>query len=202
MNAQEASREAATDHSAEIALVARALDQTGEVLAAVRPDQAGLPTPCASWNVRDLVEHIVDEVHQFAAVTAGGDRGDGRPLTGDGWSAAYREQADALLAAWCAPGAFERTIRFPFGEIPAAMTIGQHVSEMVMHAWDLAKASGQSTKLDTKLGEYTLDWSKNFLTDETRGAEADGMQVGPEIAVGENASLYDRIAAFGGRDPR
>ncbi|MBB6033891.1 TIGR03086 family metal-binding protein [Phytomonospora endophytica] len=190
------------DHTAAIDLVARALDQAGEVLAGVEPGQAALPTPCASWNVRDLVEHLVDEVGQFAAVTAGGTRGPNRPLTGDDWTAAYREQADALLAAWRSPGAFDRVIVFPFGELPAAWTIDQQVAELVIHAWDLAKASGQPTELDRELGEHVLGWAPGVLTGEVRGSEADGMHIGPEVAVDAEAPLYDRLAALGGRDPR
>lgn len=189
------------DHAAAIALVARALDQAGDVLAGVKPDQAELPTPCASWNLRDLVEHIVDEVGQFAAVTSGGTRGPGRPL-GDDWQSAYREQADALLAAWREPGAFDRTITFPFAEMPAAWTIDQQVAELVIHAWDLAKASGQPTELDRELGEHVLAWAPSILTAEVRGAEADGMHIGPEVVLGADASVYDRLAALGGRDPR
>lgn len=191
----------APDHTTEIDLVARALAQTGEVLARVRPDQAGLPTPCASWNVRDLVAHIVDEVHQFATVTAGGERGGALPLDDD-WQSAYREQADALLAAWRSPGAFDRVIKFPFGELPAAWTIDQQVAELVIHAWDLAKSSGQPTELDRELGEHVLGWAPGILTDEVRGSESDGMHIGPEVKVGGDAPLYDRLAALGGRDPR
>ena len=191
-----------TDHDAAIALVAAALDQAGEILARVRPEQAALPTPCASWNVRDLVEHIVDEIHQFALVTAGGTRGKTLPLTTGDWPAAYREQADALLAAWRSPGAFDRTIVFPFAEMPAAWTIDQQVSELVIHAWDLAKATGQPTELDRALGEHVLAWSAGVLTAEVRGSESDGMHIGPEVSVGADASVYDRLAALGGRDPR
>lgn len=189
------------EQTAAIDLVARALDQAGEVLARVRPDQADLPTPCASWTVRDLVAHIVDETGQFAAVTAGGERGGLHPLDDD-WQRSYRAQADALLAAWRSPGAFDRMIKFPFGELPAVWTIDQQVAELVIHAWDLAKATGQPTELDRELGEHVLGWAPSVITAEVRGAESDGMHIGPEVKVGGDAPLYDRLAALGGRDPR
>jgi hypothetical protein len=51
-----------------VALLSRALDQAGAVIAGVRPELALLPSPCRSWDVRTLVDHVVDEVHRFAEV--------------------------------------------------------------------------------------------------------------------------------------
>ncbi|MQY08045.1 TIGR03086 family metal-binding protein [Actinomadura macrotermitis] len=184
-----------------IADLVRALDQTGRVIAAVLPGQATLPTPCRSWDVRALVAHIVDEVHQFAVVTAGGKRHPAGDL-GPDWSAAYQAAADELVAAWRAPGALDRKIRLPFGEVPASWTIDQQLAELVIHAWDVAKATGQPTDLDPALGERALRWGHANLKPEFRGDEADGQHIGPEVSVPEDAPLYDRVAAFGGRDPR
>ena len=54
-----------TAESEPIALLARALDQTGAIISRIRPDQSALPTPCASWDVRALVNHVVLDVQQF-----------------------------------------------------------------------------------------------------------------------------------------
>jgi uncharacterized protein (TIGR03083 family) len=103
-----------------VALLSRALDQTGAVIARVRPEQAALPTPCRSWDVRALVNHVVDEAHRFAEVASAGKRGPSEgDVIGDDWDAAYRTAADALVAAWQQPGALDRTHRLPGGEIPA-----------------------------------------------------------------------------------
>jgi uncharacterized protein (TIGR03086 family) len=114
-----------------ISLLRRALDQTGTVIARVRPEQATLPTPCRSWDLRALVNHVVDEVHQFAAVTGGGKRqhthGD---VIGDDWVGAYRAAAAELLAAWQQPGALDRPHQLPFGEVPATWAVNQHITEL------------------------------------------------------------------------
>ena len=184
------------------ALLSRALDQTGAVIARVRPEQAPLPTPCRSWDVRGLVNHVVDEVHQFARVTSGGNRqninGD---AIGDDWVGAYRAAAAELLAAWQRPGALDRPHRLPFGEVPATWVVSQQITELVVHAWDIAKATGQSTDLDPELGHLALDWGKENLKPEFRGDEAAGYHIGPELPVRGDAPVYDRLAAFGGRDP-
>lgn len=178
-----------------IELVVRALDQAGVVVAKVRPEQAGLPTPCAEWDVRTLVGHLVDEVWRFAESTATGQRGDSDgDVLGDDWAAAFQRAADALLTAWRSPGALERTTRLPGGEVPATWTLGQHVTEIAMHTWDIAVATGQSTDLDPAVGAAALEWGRANLVPEIRGEH-----VGPEVSVVPDAPLYERLAAFGGR---
>ncbi|MDP9870278.1 MULTISPECIES: TIGR03086 family metal-binding protein [Streptosporangium] len=183
-------------------LLSRALDQTGALIAQIRPGQETLPTPCRSWDVRALVNHVVDEMHQFAKVTAGGERRHlGVDVIGEDWSGAYREAAQALLAAWRQSGALEQTQRLSIGEVDAGWAVGQHITELSVHAWDIAKATGQPTDLDPELGQLALDWAGNNLKPEFRGDEADGYQIGPEVKVSDDAPLYDRLAAIGGRDP-
>ncbi|RCG28603.1 TIGR03086 family protein [Sphaerisporangium album] len=190
-----------SDH--QIALLARALDQAGDLVARIRPEQASLPTPCRSWDVRALVNHLVDEVRQFAAVTAGGERDHlGVDVIGDDWEGAYRRAAAELLAAWHLPGARDRPHRLPFGEIAAEWAVGQHTTELVIHAWDIAKATGRSTDLDPDLGQAALDWGRAHIRPEYRGDEPSGGHIAPEVEVPGDAPLYDRVAAFGGRDPR
>src|SRR5215207_1587929 len=181
-----------------IVLLSRALEQTGGVIAGVRPEQATLPTPCRSWEVRTLVNHVVDEVQRFTEVTSSGQRGrsDG-DVIGEDWVGAYRAAAGSLLAAWRQPGALDRTHRLPGGEIPASWAVGKQITELVIHAWDIATATGQSTDLDPELGRLALDWGKENLRPEFRGDEATGHHIGPEVPVRDDAPLYDRIAAFG-----
>ena len=112
-----------------IALLSRALDQAGTAISGVRPEQAALPTPCRSWDVRALVNHIVDDVQRFTASARGGswqERDD--DLIDDDWSAAYRESAASLLAVWQRPGALDATVRLPFGEVPASWQVYQVIS--------------------------------------------------------------------------
>jgi uncharacterized protein (TIGR03083 family) len=128
---------AANDRLSQLSL---ALDQTGAVISRVRPDQAELPTPCRSWDVRSLVNHVVHDVRLFTAAVTGEPRPQGEgDLIGDDWSGAYRQAADGLLAAWNREGALD---------------------------------------------------------------EDGGSAFGPEVAVSADAPIYDRLAAFFGRDPR
>ena len=180
----------------------RAVDQAGAIISRVRPDQAALPTPCRSWDVRALVNHLVHDVQQFTAMASGGKyQKDDTDVIGEDWVGAYATAADALLKAWRREGALDRTVQLPFGEMPATWSVGQQIADLVVHGWDLAKATGQSTELDPELGQLALDWGRENLRPEFRGDEASGRVFGPEVSVPEDAALYDRLAAFWGRDP-
>src|SRR5262249_49773485 len=102
-----------------VVMLGRTLDQTGAVIAAVKPDQADLATPCASFDVRQLINHIVYDARMFAETSQGRDRPPaGEDLIGNDWEGAYDEAAAALLAVWQRPGATEGTIAIPQGELP------------------------------------------------------------------------------------
>jgi uncharacterized protein (TIGR03086 family) len=185
-----------------LGLLARALDQTGALIARARPDQAGLPTPCRSFDVRTLVNHTVLDVQQFTRMVGGASYSKrDEDVIGDDWSGAYRAAADGLLAAWRQPGALERTVQLSFGEMPATWSIGQHIADLAVHAWDIATATGQPTELDPGVGSYALDWGVENLKPPFRGDEASGSSFGPEVPVAGDAPLYDRLAGFFGRDP-
>ena len=189
--------------SGSLDLLERTLAQTGAIIAHVRPGQATLPTPCASWDVRALVNHVVHDVQQFTVTVHGGEWDPpATDVIGDDWEGAFREGAASLLAAWRRPGALEQTVRLPFGEFPAGWRIGQQITDLAVHGWDIAKATGQPTDLDPEVGQLALDWGRENLTPEFRGDEASGQSFGFEVAVADDAPLYDRLAAFFGRDPR
>lgn len=105
-------------------------------------------------------------------------------------------------AAWRREGALEGTVRLPFGEVPAAWCVDQQISDLVVHGWDIAKATGQPTALDPELGQASLAWARENLLPELRGDEGGGYAFGPEVPVPDTAPLHDRLAAFFGRDPR
>ena len=183
--------------------LSRALDQTGAIIAAVRPDEAGLPTPCPAWDVAALINHVVEDVQHFTASASGErwERGQARDLIGDDWLGAYRRSADELLAAWRRPSAVDRKVQLPFGEYPATWIVYQHIADIVVHGWDLATATGRSADLDPELSDVSLAWARDALRPEFRGDEASGRSFGPEVAVPDDAPAIDRLVGFFGRDP-
>lgn len=185
-----------------LATLARAFDQFLDVVATVTPADESLPTPCRSWDVRDLLQHSVGVARNFAATA----RGEAPPATAevtgeDGWVPILRGAGDDLIAAWREPGALDRTVPLPTGEQPATWRVRQQTVEFVVHAWDLARALGRVDDLDPQLAEATLSWGRENLKPQYRGDEASGKAFGVEVAVPPDAGAYDRLAGFFGRDP-
>ena len=167
---------------AQIDLLSRALDQTATLVASVRSDQLDDPTPCRDWTVRQLLEHICSDPRNFVAMTRGEDVDWSAevPLPDDP-GRTFREDADELLAV--------------VEEAPGTISI--QLPEFTVHSWDLARALGGTEELDDELAEASLRIMTPMLKPEMRG---DAFE--PEIHLGDDASPYDRLAAFTGRDPR
>lgn len=173
-----------TDHDAVVAL-SRALDQAGDVLAAVRPDHLDLSTPCEGWTVRQLVGHLAAAPANFLASTRGQDVDwSATPEPSDTFVADFRASADDLIHHW-----HQR----PDSEGAQA---DFQTAEFALHTWDLARAIGWSRPLEPVVAERSLATLERALTPENRG---DTFR--PPVEVPADAPVYDRLAAFAGRDP-
>ncbi|OEJ24211.1 TIGR03086 family protein [Streptomyces agglomeratus] len=149
---------------------------------AVRENQWQAPTPCTDWSVRDLVNHLtLEQLWVPPLVTeqrpteegAGGSFGfdpEGDVLGDDPVAAWDRAAADAR-EAFGAPGALERTVRLSYGETPCSAYCSQMVADLVVHAWDLARAIGADERLPEDLvnfavrevGPYSAELEKSGL---------------------------------------
>jgi uncharacterized protein (TIGR03086 family) len=177
-------------------LLERSLGQTGDVVGQLRLDQASLPTPCTAFDMRALVNHTVYDLRAFNTQLSGGERESAdRDLIGQHWSAAYRAAADGLMATWRRRGV-EGTLNLQIGQFPVRWAVGQHLADVAVHGWDIARAADQTVDFDTEVGEAALDWARENLKPQFRG-----QAFGAEVPVDPDAPLYDRLAAFFGRDP-
>ncbi len=144
-------------------LLERALDQAGTIITRIRPDQASLPTPCTEFDVRTLVNHLVFDMQMFAYSIGGGKHAEpGDDLIGSDWNDAYAAARVSLEDAWREKGV-EGTVKGRLGEFPATWAVGQHLADLSVHAWDLATATHQSTKLDQEVARVSLDWARGAL---------------------------------------
>lgn len=171
-------------------------------VAQVAPDQWDAATPCAAWNVRELVNHIVGEqlwsVPLFAGATLAevGDRFDGDLLGADPVKAAAQAGEDAQ-AAVSEPGAMERIVHLSFGDTPAEEYVSQLFADHLVHGWDLAVAIGADRTMDDEAVRVCQDWFEQ-REDMYRGAGI----IGPKVDVPADASAQDRLLAAFGRDPQ
>jgi uncharacterized protein (TIGR03086 family) len=183
--------------------LAQAFADTRTVLVNITPEQLDLPTPCASWKVRDVVNHIVGGSQWFAATVSAGEspvieESDFSGLADGDFVAEFDKGVAASVAAFGAPGAQEKMVTLPFGTMPGSAFMGLATTDTFTHGWDVAKATGQSTDLDPALAEQLLARSKAAIQDAFRGEDGT-MPFGPEQPAPDGASAADRLAAFLGR---
>jgi uncharacterized protein (TIGR03086 family) len=181
----------------------RAFAITRAIMANVTPNQYPDPTPCASWDVRGLVNHIVGGSHWYAATIQLGD-GTLTPIIDDFTEgdvlASYDWGIETTTTNFSAPGALERTITLPFGEFPGERFLGLATSETFVHGWDLATATHQPTALDPELAEQLLATAREVMPASFRGPDTTA-PFAPEVPAPRGASAADRLAAFLGRTP-
>src|SRR5579863_1139214 len=181
----------------------RACLSTAAVLEMVRSTDLDRPTPCASWNVRDVVNHVVGGTGFFAELAEKGavaDRGDDTDCTASDFAATFRREAERLVAAFRAPGAMTRPMQLPFGELPGSVCVWIAAGDIFTHGWDLAKATGQRTDLEPDVAARLLTQIAPILPDDMRGPDGKAA-FGPRVEIASSAPAADRLAAFEGRHP-
>jgi uncharacterized protein (TIGR03086 family) len=171
------------------------LDQLGPVLVGVvtriTPDELDRPTPCAHFTVRGVLEHMVGGATAFAAAF----RGAAAPVAAsEDLVAALPAALGDLVAAMHEPGALDRTIAAPFGEIPAEAFARFVVLDGLVHGWDLATATGQPYDPPEPLVDDVMTFASATL-DPLR----DGDTFAAAVAPPPGATPIERLVAFTGR---
>ncbi len=162
-----------------------------------RPDQMTLSTPCDKWTVRDLINHFAAGGQMFAAAFRGESidaDGEAPDVLGNDPLGAVLSSGEAFAAALASPGAMERMIALPVGEVPAPIALQVATFDVLVHAWDLATATGQSLEPPTDLVDRCDAFARQILQ---HGARGDAF--GPEVMPPPTASPLARLAAFTGR---
>jgi uncharacterized protein (TIGR03086 family) len=133
-----------------------------ELVGSVRPEDLVLRTPCAEWNLGDLLAHMTVQ-HRGFALAACGDGGsfDWTPQpVGSDYAEAYAAAAHEALKVFDEPGVLDR--RFVLPEIPAApsfpgaQAVGFHFIDAVVHGWDVARSVGAGYDMPEDFAETAV----------------------------------------------
>lgn len=174
------------------------------VAANVTDDQLDGPTPCAGRTVGQLVQHLAGLTLAFRAA-ADKDLGPltdtspddaGWPEAEPGWREALAERVPALAAAWRNPEAWEGMTRAGGVDLPGQVGGLVALDEIVLHGWDLARATGQAYDCDDATAEACMAFVGGFDEGGTPGL------FGPAVQAGPGASAFEQVLARSGRDPR
>ena len=176
----------------------RALSSTLAVLQKVQPGDLDAPTPCASWDVRALINHFTDTARWWAGVVSGTSEPTDVDYTAGDFVAAYEESARMAAAAFEADGVLGRMIRLPFGEFPGTAVRSMAALDQFAHGWDLARAIGYPGDLDPELAAELLASARLAITDGFRGPDGQA-PFGPVAPAPAGAGPADQLAAYLGR---
>ncbi|MDQ3771244.1 MAG: TIGR03086 family metal-binding protein [Actinomycetota bacterium] len=181
-------------------LLAGAAEEFDRRVQFVQDDGWSRSTPCSEWDVRALVNHIVNEDLWVPPLMGGstieevGDRFDGDCL-GDDPKAAWKSAKDDAVAAISEEGALERTVHLSFGDTPGSEYVMQLFADHLIHGWDLARAIGAEERLDPELVSSCKEWFSN-MEDAYRGAGAIAERADASDGADEQTQL---LAMFGRR---
>jgi uncharacterized protein (TIGR03086 family) len=168
---------------------------TQRIIEGIRPDQMGNATPCTDLDVRGVLEHMLGGGAMLGAIFTGTP---GAPLElGDQPASAVKQMSEQLLVALEAPGLMEKEFDFGGTAMPGARLAGIVLMEMVVHGWDLAKATDQDHGIPDPLAEGMLAQAQH-LPDSYRGET--GAPFRPAMPIADDAPAADRLAAFLGRE--
>jgi uncharacterized protein (TIGR03086 family) len=177
----------------------------GTLIEGISDDQLNAPCPCSDITLGDLVHHI----SEFTIVFTGAAKKDkdaparGAPpdasQLGDDWRTRIPQNLVLLAEAWRDPEAWDGMTKAGGGDLPGEVAGIVALDELVLHGWDVARASGQDYACD----EQTLEAVYSFVAPfSVPGMEAqrEGL-FGPVIEVPDAAPQLDRLLGLSGRDP-
>jgi uncharacterized protein (TIGR03086 family) len=147
-------------------------------------------TPCADWNVRDLLNHMLETQRYFLGAARGESAsppGQTPPDTvSDKPADDFAQVRSEVIDAYSADGVIEKTM-------PA---LGIAFADSLLHGWDLANATGQDSTMPDGLAAAAYETIHGRFTDEQRKGI-----FGPEVAVPDDATPQQRLLAYTGRTP-
>ncbi len=187
-----------------------AVTATMEVVSGITAADLNRPTPCAGWDLHDLLAHMTVQHKGFAAAArgAGADLEVWEPATvAEAVRAdpggAYAAAAAEVLDAFAADGVLDATFALPeFGQdaaVPGAMAIGFHFVDYAVHGWDVARSIGAPFTLPAAVIDAVLPLA--FAVPEGEFRDMDNSPFARAVAMEEGESDFDRMLRHLGRSP-
>jgi uncharacterized protein (TIGR03086 family) len=192
----------------------RAIATGGAVIAGVRTDQLTARTPCPEMDVRAMLSHLVGVLDRIAALGNGED-----PFSviethapDDDWSDAWATSGTHAADAWRDDAVLERPMALPWIQGTGEEVLTSYFSELTVHTWDLAVATGQQPHWDDTVVTAALE-ARQILPAKNRravfeeisaamGLDEVAIPFAEAVPVQGDAPAIDRLVAWNGRDPR
>jgi uncharacterized protein (TIGR03086 family) len=178
-----------------------------ELVEGVPDELLGGPTPCPAYTLGDLLDHVAGMTLAFTAAATKATSGEGVPQKasgdasrlGDDWRTRIPRGLAGLAEAWRDPAAWTGMTRAGGFDLPGEVAGLVALDELVVHGWDVARASGQTFDCEP----HVLEVAHGFLVQSSLPGQEETRDAifGPVVEVAGDAPLLDRVLGLAGRDP-
>ena len=179
----------------QLAVIIPMLKQVGAGIAA---EQLDGPTPCASFSVSGVLEHMTGLASAFAPAFRGDEppRHDTPTAVGDSdLPVRFQVAMNDLLEAVNSPGALQRTIDTPFGPMPGSTFARLVAFDGLIHGWDLATSTQQAWDPPEDIVAEVDAFARQAIAPEMRNGDTFARATQPPA----DATPLLHLVAFSGR---
>jgi uncharacterized protein (TIGR03086 family) len=173
------------------------LPAVSDLVDGIDPADLHAPTPCARFDLRDVLDHMIVLGGAFSYLFRGEEPPGGGAPDDDGRvpAAEFRKVMDDLLDAVRSEGAMGRTITAPVGTMPGESFARLVAFDGLVHGWDIARATGLPYALPDDVVAAVDAFARVAITDDLR----DGDAFAAPTTAPATATPIERVAAFSGR---
>jgi len=147
-------------------------------------------TPCDDWDVRALLNHMLETQRYFVSSARGEDASPPGPtppsLISKDPARDFESVRQEVLREFADPEVVDKT----------GPALGIAFSDMLLHGWDLARATKQNAAMPNGLAEAAYEMIHGRFTDEQRKGVFK-----PELPIGADATPQEKLLAYTGRSP-
>jgi len=180
------------DHAAVTLAACRA------VLGRLTEDDLSRPSPCTEYTVGEVGQHVVRSMVLLASVASDPAAGLAAGPVGPAAGSLEEQVAvttEAALTAWRRRGV-GGTVAVGRSTLPASLAVEIIPMELLVHGWDMARATGQQIDVPPEVADHLLGRARALVTEDKRGRS-----FAAEVPAGPQASALQRLIAFTGRVP-
>jgi uncharacterized protein (TIGR03086 family) len=168
------------------------------VLRRLTEDDLSRPSPCTEYTVGEVGQHVVRSMVLLASVASDPAAGLAAGPVGPAAGSLEEQVAvttEAALTAWRRRGV-GGTVAVGRSTLPASLAVEIIPMELLVHGWDMARATGQQIDVPPEVADHLLGRARALVTEDKRGRS-----FAAEVPAGPQASALQRLIAFTGRVP-
>lgn len=165
------------------------------VLGRLTASDLGRASPCTQYTVGEVGEHVVRSMVLLGSVASGSAGFAGFVDAAGSLESRVAGSAEAAVTAWRRRG-LSGSVAVGRSTLPASLAVEIIPLELLVHGWDVARATGLPIDVPPPVAGYVLEQARALITPDKRGRS-----FAEEVPAGPSATVLERLIAFTGRQP-